>query len=134
MTTPTLEDARAELVADLTAAGFHTTEQLDASLNPPAVVLAPGNPYLTPDPQSLKRDELVVALELFAVFPLAEGAGMVEVSGRMVQDVLLAIDDRWTFLDASAPFRATNLGGLPVCRVRVSTNVRITTNPEGITR
>lgn len=132
MSTVTLEEARAELVADLRLAGFAVTERVDTNLNPPAVVVFPANPYLLPSGESFNAADLVVGLELFVVFPIADGGSMVATSGRMVQDLLLGIDDRWTFRDASAPFRATNLGGLPVCRVRISSNVRITTNPEGI--
>jgi len=137
MTTPSLEEARAELEADLQLAGFRVTERVDANISPPVVVISPGNPYLTPpDPDptfgDTATDVLVVALELFVVFKLADGSAMTSVAGRAVQDVILGIDDRWSFRDASAPFRATNLGGLPVCRVRISTNVRITST-EGTT-
>lgn len=124
--TPTLVEVRAELVADLEAAGLHPTEHLDKGLEPPAVVIACGNPYLT-DAEVLRRDELQMRLELFVVFEAAEGEAMTSAVDRAVQDVLLAIDDRWTFLEASAPFRATNLHGLPVCRLRLSTNTRMTT-------
>lgn len=126
--TPTLVAVRAELVADLTAAGLSVTEHLDDQLEPPAVVIACGNPYLV-DGDVLRRDELVVALDLFVVFEAAQGQAMTSAVDRAVQDVLLAIDDRWAFREASAPFRATNLSGLPVCRLRLSTNARLT--PEG---
>ena len=130
--TATLEEARAELVVDLEAADFRVTEHLDGRIEAPAVVLACGNPYLTPpvpDPtfSEVAGDVLVVHLELFLVLRVAQRDAMTEAVNRTVQDVLLAIDDRWTFRDASAPFRATNLSGNPtVCRLRIDSSVRIT--------
>ena len=125
--TATLTDARAELAADLRAAGFSVTEHLDQRIEAPAVVIACGNPYLTPTADTFRPDELIVGLDLFLLFKLAQRDAMTTAVNRVVQDLLLAIDDRWTFSEASAPFRATNLqGNPPVCRVRISANVRIT--------
>ena len=123
--TASLTATRAELVEDLVVAGFSVTEHVDGAIHPPAVVLSCGNPYLVPG-ELLARDELVANIELFIVFRAAQKDAMTVAVNRVVQDVLLAIDDRWAFRDASAPFRATNLNGLPVCRVRISANVRIT--------
>ncbi|WP_375425989.1 hypothetical protein [uncultured Friedmanniella sp.] len=128
--TESLTVVRAELVDDLEGGGFLVTEHLDQGVKAPAVVIGCGNPYLTPA-ELLRPDELVVSLELFLLFRAAQRDAMTTAVNRGVQDLLLAIDDRWTFLDASAPFRATNLpGNPPVCRVRITANVRITT-PEG---
>ena len=132
MTALPLKATRSELVNDLEAADFRVSEHLDGKIQAPAVVLACGNPYLTPpDPDptfgEVAGDVLVVHLELFVVFRVAERDAMTKAVNRIVQDVLLAIDDRWVFRDASAPFRASNLNGNPpVCRIRIDTTVLIT--------
>lgn len=124
--TKSLEETRTELVADLEAASFLVVEHLDGKVQPPAVVIACGNPYLL-DGELLKRDELQLNLDLFLVLRAAQRDAMTVTVNRAVQDLLLAIDDQWVFREASAPFRATNLNGNPpVCRVRLSTNVLIT--------
>lgn len=124
--TASLEDTRAALVADLEAAGFKVTESLDGKINAPAVLVACSDPYLT-EGDVLARDELVAHLDLFIVFKIAHGQAMTVAVNRATQDLLLAIDDSWSFRDTSAPFRASNINGNPpVCRVRVSNNVRIT--------
>lgn len=121
---------REELALDLAEAGFSTAENLVATMDPPLVVIACDEPYLAED-QTFSRAEMIMNLALYVVYDLDPGEAPSTAADRAIQAVVLGIDDRWDLTDVSAPFKASNLGGRPCCRVRISTTVRLTSPPEG---
>lgn len=123
MTSLSLAGTWAELVADLETAGFWVATGIPEAIEPPAVILSTGDPYLE------KADtftELIANLELFVLFTITTDDTFIAEANRAVQDVLLALDDRWSFMGASAPFRARNVNGYPASRIRISTTITIT--------
>lgn len=128
MTSLSFVETRAELAADLAAAGFSTTETLVATMDPPLVVLGCDDPYLVNEPTY--SAEMIMNLALFVVYDPEPEVPLSTSADRAVQNVILGLDDRWTITDVSAPFKASNLGGRPCARVRVSTTVLLTEPPE----
>lgn len=123
----TLQEAWDDLEAALTAAGYHVADHVPPAVEPPLVIMSTADPYL------VKSDtlgtEAIVTLELFLVFEAAEGSQFTTAVNAAVGSLItvsMTAGEGWEFEGCSAPFRATNAGGLPSVRVRVSTPVDLT--------
>lgn len=119
MTDLPIAETRAELVDALTGAGFTVTDSVPATPHPPLVIIGAGDPYLTVG--DVFNGKLSLRLELFVAFKPAENSAFTAAADAMLINTLDAIPDRWFFRECSAPFKATNLGGLTACRIRVDT-------------
>jgi len=124
MTDLSLAGTWAELVTGLETAGFSVASGIPEAIEPPAVILSTGDPYL--EESDTFGPTLIANLELFVLFEITTAETFIAGANRAIQDVLLALDDRWSFKGASAPFRARNVSGLPASRIRISTTITIT--------
>ena len=122
MTAPTtLAATWAELTGSLTAAGFAVVEGIPKAVNPPAIVIGAGDPYLT---QGQTWSAFKVELELFVIFAVADWSTLITTANGAILQAVDAIPDRWALRDVSPPFKATNLSGLPASRARISTDIQ----------
>lgn len=121
MTVLSLADTRAELVASLEAASMTVLDHVPSTAEPGTVVIGADDPYLQ---QGSTFDTLQVSLVLFVIFAAAEEEAFTTEADTALTSALNAIPPRWAIAAASAPFRATNLGGLITSRVRISTDTQ----------
>ena len=91
-------------------AGQHTT-----------VLLTPSDPYLTTEARTYATWRL--HLEAWLCFKAAENDAFSAEADPLLLELLEAIPPRWAVMDVAAPFSATDLGGVVVCRVRIDTLV-----------
>lgn len=99
---PTMTRARRELAAALTQAGLPAFDSMPATLTVPAVVIAPDQPYLTPNRVGGKlTGQLRLRLGLFA--SAADNQAALEVCEQLAEQVLAALPHGVTVLDLSAP-------------------------------
>jgi len=116
-----LADTWAELVESLADAGLIIEQDIPDMAQPGTVIVSADDPYLQ---QGQTFSSLQANLRLSVVFALAEADAFSAEASRALLDVLDAIPARWAIRGASAPFRATNLGGLITSLVRISTDTQ----------
>lgn len=122
----TLPAAKAELIEALEVNGYAVAGYVPPAIEPPLVIMSTGDPYL------VKGDtlgtEAIANLELFLVFEAAEGQEFTDAADAALAKLLVVVmstGEGWEFEGCSAPFNATNAGGRPTCRVRVSAPVSL---------
>lgn len=124
MTDLSLLDTRAELEAALANAGYLVTSGIPHSVDTSSTVamIVPAEPYITTDGCTYGTWRL--HLEVWLGFEAASNDAFSAETDPLILDLVSALPDRWLFIDAAAPFAATDLGGLIVCRIRIDTLVR----------
>lgn len=118
-----LTATRAELVSALEEAGYVVYNGLPRSVerNRTVAMLTPGEPYLTSAGAAFGTH--LLHLEVWLGFEAADNDAFSEETDPHILALIAAIPDRWLFVDAAAPFSATDLGGIIVCRIRIDTLV-----------
>lgn len=111
----------AELVTALSAAGLVVEQDVPDMAQPGTVIVSADDPYLQ---QGQTFSSLQVNLRLSVVFAVAQADAFSAEANKSLLDALDAIPARWAIRGASAPFRATNLGGLITSVVRISTDTQ----------
>lgn len=123
MTDLSLKDTRAELVAALEAKAYVVYNGLPRQLDTAStvVMLTPSDPYITTAGQTYGTR--VLHLEAWLGFKAAENDAFSDETDPLITQLIEDFPQRWAFQDAAAPFSATDLGGLIVCRLRFDTLV-----------
>lgn len=116
-------DTRAELVTTLEAKGYVVYNGLPRSVehSSTVVMLTPADPYITTAGQTFGTR--VLHLEAWLGFHAAENDAFSDETDPLIAKLIEDLPQRWAFQDAAAPFSATDLGGLIVCRLRIDTLV-----------
>lgn len=123
MTDLDLVATRAELVEALEALDYVVHNGVPRAVDASAthVMLTPADPYL--DRSAGTFQTYTLHLELWLGFHAADNDAFTAESDPLILGLLEALPARWLFVDAAAPFSATDLGGLIVCRIRIDTLV-----------
>ena len=123
MTDLGLVETRAELKTALEAEGYLVHNGIPRAVDAGATVamLTPADPYLTTDGVTFRTWRL--HLEVWLGFEAAENDAFAEETDPRIIQLLEDLPPRWVFMGAAAPFSATDLGGLIVCRIRIDTLV-----------
>lgn len=123
MTDLGLVETRAELKATLEDAGYtvHNGIPRKVSGHHTTVLLTPADPYLTTDGRSFATWRL--HMEAWLAFKAAENDAFAAETDPLILELIEALPQRWAFMSAAAPFSATDLGGVIVCRLLIDTLV-----------
>lgn len=124
MPEPTITEARAELVTALESADYLVCNGIPREVDAARTVamLTPSDPYLTCDP-GVTYGTWKLHLEVWLGFAAADNDAFSSETDPHITALIDAVPARWAFIDAAAPFSATDLGGLIVCRLRFDTLV-----------
>lgn len=123
MTDLGLVETRTELKTALEAKGYLVHNGIPRAVDAAETVamLTPADPYLSTEGVTYGTWRL--HLEVWLGFEAADNeAFAAETDPRIVQ-LVKDLPERWAFMGAAAPFSATDLGGLIVCRIRIDTLV-----------
>lgn len=117
-------ETKAELKDTLEQRGYtvHNGIPRRVSGHHTAVMLTPADPYLTQEGRTYGTWRL--CLEAWLGFRAAENDAFSEETDPLILKLVEDLPTRWAFINAAAPFSATDLGGLIVCRLRIDTLVR----------
>lgn len=123
MTDLGLTATKTELDEALTAAGYVVHQGIPHAVDASRTVamLCPAEPYITTEGQTFGT--WVLHLEVWLGFAAAENDAFSGEADPAILELLDALPRRWAFMGAAAPFSATDLGGLIVCRIRIDTLV-----------
>lgn len=123
MTDLGLVETRAELKTALEAKGYlvHNgiPHHVDASST--VAMLTPADPYLSTEGVTYGTWKL--HLEVWLGFQAADNDAFAGETDPLILQLIEDLPARWLFISAAAPFSATDLGGLIVCRLRIDTLV-----------
>lgn len=119
MTTPTIAAAWQALVDALTGAGFTVVDETPRSFDPPLIILAADDPYITPG--DTFTGEVTATVHVSIIFAPVED-GLHAAANTAIAAVLQSLPADWLLepqRGVSAPFLATDAGGRPAVRVTV---------------
>lgn len=114
---------RQELKAALEGADYRVVNGIPRKVSGQhtTVLLTPSDPYLTTEARTYATWRL--HLEAWLCFKAAENDAFSAEADPLLLELLEALPPRWAVMDVAAPFSATDLGGVVVCRVRIDTLV-----------
>jgi hypothetical protein len=123
MTDLSLIDTRAELKAALEAKGYLVHNGIPHHVDASATVamLTPADPYLSTE--GVTYGTWLLHLEVWLGFQAADNDAFSDETDPRIVQLIADLPARWAFKGAAAPFSATDLGGLIVCRIRIDTLV-----------
>lgn len=121
MTDLTLADTKAELTEALEAKGYTVHQGIPHALDHGRThaMLTPADPYVSLTAAAFGSRTL--HLEVWLGFATTDNDAFSAESDPEIVQLLNALPERWLFVTAAAPFSATDLGGLIVCRIRIDT-------------
>lgn len=113
---------RTELTDALTAAGLTAYGHMPEQIHAPLIVLEPGDPYITDEPDHIPNGHVQVAFSLHIIAKPGTAAKQTTGLDELIADVLAAIPDQWGGIDLARPYRlATDRTQWPATRLDLTT-------------